>query len=162
MAVKEPLADFMNYLLGKFKANKSYVTDNANIVIGESVDLTMKDSAFFPRLEMIVKKMKDDGYLAQQMMEKSYRITVMGDIRRAQDDTTAQDMWDIIGFANETSSTLYGANTDRRNGVTICEGFMQIGGFTEIALGYELYPKTSSFVMECEAELQLEDIHTNN
>jgi len=95
-------------------------------------------------------------------MNRTYRITVVGSIRRETDDTTDQDMWDIIGFATETKKLLYQINDDKRSGTAICSGFIQIGGFTEIDLGYELFPRVSLFVMECEAELQLTDTHSNN
>lgn len=158
----EPLADFLNYLITNFKSKKTIVTDNDNIVIGEIAGIESKKDTFFPRLEILVNKLKMDGYLDQRNMEQSFRFTVVGFIKRDDDSVTDSDMFDLVKFARETIKIIHQANTDRRNGVTVCDGFQQIDGFTEVHLVYEEIPKMSTFVLEGDANIQLEDTFTNN
>lgn len=158
----EPFADFMDYLITNLNSKSTFATNSDNIIIGETINLAERESDFFPRVELLIKKMKDDGYVDQRIVDQSFRFTAIGHIHRAADDTTKEDMFTLIRFARETKSIIYGANTDRRLGNTICDGFKQIGGFTEIDMDFEMFPYISSFLIEGEAEIELEDVFTNN
>ena len=162
MSVNEPFADFFNYLITNFKNKTTYVTNPDNIIIGETVDIAGKPDTYFPRLEVLVDKLKFDGYIDQEQIKQGFRFTVVGIFRRESNDVVAQDMFNLMGFARETIKIVNQANTDRRTGETICDGFIQIDGYPEIFMDHEMFPKTSTFVLAAEADIELSDTYTNN
>jgi hypothetical protein len=160
--MNEPAAEFLTYLVSNLKSKKTIVTSNDNIFIGEKANIQMLSDSDFPRLEIVIKKLNGGGYVDQGNIDEGFRVTIVGFIKRDSDDTTDQDMYDIINFARETKKIVYQANSDRGAGTTVCEGFEQISGFSEIFVGYEMAPRTSAFVFEFEAEILLRDTFTNN
>jgi len=95
----EPFADFLNAVLEKHRnGGSTFVTDNANIVIGESkYGLAHKNATtYFPRLEALITKLKYDGYTDQRIVDQAFRFSLAGHLKRAQDDTTDSDMWNAI------------------------------------------------------------------
>jgi len=158
----EPFADYLNYLITSLVNKTTFVNDPDNVIIGETADVLGKPDDFFPRLETLITKMKDDGYIDQRMMDQSFRFSIMGYIRREEENTTSDDMFSLIKFARECKKIVYESNSDRANGDSPCDGFMQVGGFTEVFLEYEQIPKHSAFLLEAEVEIQLADTYTNN
>lgn len=160
---REPLADFIENLLTKYKNEGTFATDPSNVVIGESrYGLANKPDSAFPRLELLISKLKYDGFIDQRIVNQSFRISVAGHIRRDTDDTTSEDMYQAIQWGREMVRLLYTFHTDKIAGTSPCDGFIQIGGFPEVFFEYELFPKVTSVILMAEAEVQLTDIFTNN
>ena len=162
MSNKEPFAQFLDYLITKFTSGCTFVTDPTNIIIGETPDMIGLNDGKFPRLEILIAKLAYGGFLDQRTVQQSFRISIGGHIRRTQDTTTSSDMYSLIQFGTELANLVYSAHTDKMNGVPICDGFIQIGGFPELFFEYELFPKISTVLLVAEAEIQLTDIYTNN
>lgn len=159
----EPLADFLETLMGKYIENGTFVNDPTNIIMGESFrGIAHLDDDKFPRLELLITKLKLDGYIDQRNMNQSFRFKVLGHLRREQDETIPQDMWDAVKWGRELLKILYTLNDDRIAGNSPCEGFIQIDGFAEVDIEYELFPKTTSVLLSAEADIQLSDIYSNN
>lgn len=162
MANKEPLAQLLNYLITKFKASCTFITDPTNVIIGETPDLIGLPDTKYPRVEVLIRKLAYGGYADQRIVNQGYRIDVGGHIRRAQDATTEEDMYTAIRFGTELVNLVYSAHTDKIAGTPVCDGFIQMSGFPEMFFEYELFPKITSVILVAEAEIQLRDIYTNN
>ena len=159
---KEPFAQFFDYLITKFKNEGTIITNPDNIVIGESLDFIHKDDSYFPRVEFLVSKLKFDGFMDGRNIEQSFRISLGAHLRRATDATTPEDMYDGIRLAREITKITYGIHLDKISGVTICDGFIQMGGFSEADIEYEIFPKITSVIYFAEAQIQLRDNYSNN
>lgn len=159
---KEPFAQFFDYLITKFNAESTFVTSSDNIIIGESLDLIHKPASYFPRIEFLVGKLKFDGYIDQRNLEQSFRITLGAHIKRASDATTPDDMYNAIKLAREITKIIYSINSDKVSGIDICDGFIQIEGYSEADIEYEIFPKITSVIYFAEAQIQLMDNYSNN
>lgn len=159
---KEPFAQFLDYLMNKYTTLGTYVTNPDNIVIGESMSMVTRPDADFPRLEFLISKLKYDGYTDQRVINQTFRFSVGGHLRRAQDDTTKEDMFDAIKWGRELVKLMYEIHNDVIAGNFPCDGFIQMSGFPEVFMEYELFPKITSVILVAEAEIQLYDDFTNN
>ena len=158
----EPLADFLDALLIKFQSSV-IVTNPENIGIGESSGISHLNDDRFPRLEVLIDKIKGNGIIdTTRILDQSFRVRVKGHLRRASNSTTSQDMFDAIALSREIQSFVYSLNTDRAEGNAPCDGFIKIDGFFESFISYERIPKHTSVIFVVEADIQLTDIYTNN
>jgi hypothetical protein len=163
LMAKEPLSDFLETLMHKYVENSTFVNDPTNIVMGESLNgLIHKNDDMFPRLELLITKLKFDGYIDQRNMNQGFRFSVAGHLRRDSNDTIPQDMWDAVRWGRELVQILFTLNDDRIAGNPPCDGYIQMGGFPEVFFEYELFPKITSVILIAEAEIQLSDTFTNN
>ena len=159
---KEPLAQFLDFMICKFIDNATFATDPSNIVVGETRDTLGLSDSKLPRLELLITKSKNNGYIDQRQVDKSYRFSVGGHLRREQEETTPEDMWEAVRWGTELESSFYSLNDDKIAGKSPCDGFIQVGGFCEVYYEYELFPKITSILMVAEIEVQLTDTYTNN
>jgi len=160
---KEPLADFLDSLINKHIEYGTFARNPENIIIGETLTgLVQKSDDYFPRIEILITKLKGDGFIDQRNMNQSFRISQAGYIRRKENVTIPQDMFDAIRWGREFLKILYMFHDDRVSGIFPCDGFIQISGYPEVFFEYEMFPKITSVVVEAEAEIQLADNYTNN
>ncbi len=160
---REPLADFIEALMNKYQENTTFVNNPENIVIGESITgfAEMHDDKF-PRIELLIDKLKYNGFIDQRQQDQSFRFSVGAHLRREQEETTREDMYTAIRWGRELIRDLFLLHEDRSTGNPPCEGFIQIEGYPEIDYEYELIPKISSVLLVGAAEITLLDTFTNN
>ena len=160
--INEPFADFLEHIITKFNTVGTFATNPENVVIGESLDLMRRPDTSFTRIEILVGKLKFDGFDDQRNLSQSFRVGIAGHIRRAVNAVQAVDMFEAIRFAREITKILYSTHTDRLNGIKVCAGFLQMGGYSEADLEYEMFPRVTSVLYVAEAKIQLEDTYSNN
>jgi len=160
---KEPLAEFLETLMEKYINNGTFVNDPTNIVMGESINgLVHLNNDMFPRLELLITKLKFDGFMDQRIINQSFRFSVAGHLKRNEVKTTPENMWEAVRWGRELTQILFTIHDDVIAGKPPCDGFIQIGGFPEVFFEYEMFPKITSVILFAEAEIQLSDIYTNN
>jgi hypothetical protein len=150
-------AQFMNYLLTDIRSKFDLIPDDKNVVIGESLSLLDKPDSYFPRAELLITKQKYNGWRDQRVLDQSFRFSIGVHLRRAQDETTEEDMYTALDLGSELMSLIYDMHRAKIQGVPICDGFIQIGGFPEVFYEYELFPKITTIILLAEAEVQLQD-----
>ena len=158
----EPFVQFFKYLMDKMFSKGTFVNNPDNMVIGESIDLIGKDDSYFPRMEYLIDKIKWDGYIDQRMQSLSFRFQINAIYRREEDLVKDEDMFTAVKWATEIKSIISSLHDDVVAGKTICDGFIQMDGFPEAFIKYELFPKTTTVIFVAEAEIQLIDTYTNN
>lgn len=163
MMANEPLAQFLDTVLTKYRTLGTFATNPDNVVIGESkYGLVNLPDTSFPRLEGLITKLKYDGFTDQRIVNQSFRFSIAGHLRRDQDDTVDADMFDAISWGRELTQLLFTIHDDVVAGNPPCDGFIQINGYPEVFFEYELFPKITSIILIAEAEVQLTDTYTNN
>jgi len=160
----EPLAQFMESLRDKLISETTVITDNNNIIIGETGNglLQLNDTEDFPRIEMLIDGLSYDGFIDQRQQDQSFRYSMAGHLKRESDITTRNDMYAVVNWGREMIKSMYGLHDDRIAGNSPCDGFIQIGGFAKVKYEYELFPKTTTVIIMAEAEITLLDVYTNN
>jgi len=158
----EPCAQYIRYLMNKLFTQGTFVTKKENLVIGESVDMVGKSNDAFPRIEILINKIKWDGYTDQRQEDQSFRFQLNAIIRRANDETTEEDMFFAIRWARELKRIVAMSHNDRATGNLPCAGFIQMDGFPEAVIVYELAPKITTIIFVGEVEVILPDTYTNN
>lgn len=158
----EPFAQLMEYIVDKIRTKSTFITNPENVVIGESLSLLDKPDKMFPRAELLIVKDKANGFIDQRQINHSLRISIGGHIKRDQDLTTPQDMYDAVSFGNEIMNVIYTMHEDNIQGIEICDGFIQVGGFNEIFYEYELFPRTTTVIVIAEVQIETYDTFTNN
>lgn len=159
----EPFAQFLQTLVDKYSQYSTFINNPENIIIGESCNglISLPDSSF-PRLEILIIKLKYDGYTDQRIINQSFRFSIAGHIKRDYEIVTPQDMFSLIDFGTELTSILFSVHNDVISGISPCDGFIKMGDFPEVFFEHETFPKTSSVILVAEAEIQLIDTYTNN
>lgn len=153
----DSFAEYLDYLVRKLRTN---VTDPRNIIVGETKSLMGLYDESFPRCEILVDKLKFDGFQDQRNLLQSYRFSIAGYIRRHGDhpeDVTLDDMVQLISFARKTFRSVMSAHDDKLAGVPVCTGFQKIDGYPEIHLEFEMFDQISAFLMMAEIEVYLPD-----
>lgn len=130
-------------------ANSSYVTDTNNIIIGESLDHSQLNESFFPRLEVLAIKSKEDDYIDQRQISQEFRFSVCGWVRRDRFNNliTKDDMYYLMDFLDDTRKLIKSFNTDRINGIFVCDGFEKVSGYGESFYDFEIIEKLDSFTL---------------
>ena len=153
-AFEEYIAALMTKL-----SNSTVATDSDNITLGETVDLAGKKSDEFPRLEVLITKIKCNGYNAQRKMSWSLRYSIMGWIHTDSDSEypTLAEIKAITSFAKETLDLNYTFLDDKQLGNPACTGFGKLGDYPEIFIEKELIPRTIAFLCDVEAHIYISD-----
>ncbi len=160
---KEPLEQFLDNLVMKLSSsNSQFIKNEDNVMIGENTRglIELPDESF-PRVEVLVLDSGDDGYLDQRIVNSSFNVMCVGHIRRDNANTTRFDMFDAIRFGKEMRRIFYVFNQDRRDGIDVCDGFIQMSGFSKTEYEYELFDKITTVIFKADAEIQLADTYTN-
>lgn len=162
MSKKEPFAQFLDFIVERLKSECTFIKNPENIIIGETVGLDLLSDEDFPRIEILIKKDKGNGYIGQRLMNSALRIDIGCHARREQDDYTVEDMYENIRFGTEVKKIIYKLHNAKLSGTHVCDGFQQMSGFPEVFYEHEIAPKISTAIVVTEAEIQLDDIHSTN
>jgi hypothetical protein len=160
---KEPLAQFLDNLIFKLSSDSVFITDSRNIILGENTSgLIELSESFFPRIEILILGIEDQGYIDQRNIQTIYSLGVMGHIKREQASTKDVDIFDAIAFGTEIRKKLYSYQDDRIQGKPICDGFIMITGFSKTMIEYEIFERITTVGINAEVEIQLPDTYTLN
>jgi len=154
----DPFSDFLEYIINKLLTKGSFVRSSDNIIIGETMDMFTKSDDFFPRMEILIPKLKFDGYVDNARVDRqSFRFSIGAHFRRISDNVVANDMFTALKWGREIKSIISSLHDDKISGSLPCEGFIQMDGFPEIFFEHELYPRITSIIFIGEAEIELID-----
>lgn len=158
LTLDSPIGNYLDALEAKFQES-TFATTAANVVVGESIDLMglARDTANFPRLEILITKDKASGYGSQRNIDFDFRYSVAGYIRRESDDVSTQDMKNIMNFGTEIRALNYQFLDEKQQGNPPCVGFSRLGEYPETFYEFELFPKITAFIFEMNALLYLSD-----
>lgn len=176
----DSMAQWLNYLRTNYKTNNTLINGNlidpgytlddldTRVIIGETMSpegvswLGLPDSAY-PRVEILIGKIKDDGYVNQCDIHSAFRFSVAGYMLRETEATLSQDMYNLIQLGRDIKNLTMKANNDKIQGITVCDGFLYVGGYSETFFEYEIaIPKCSSFIFVAEAKVDLEYDYNNS
>lgn len=155
------MSSFSEYFtaLNSKLANSTYVTDTSNITFGESPDIASYTASKFPRLEILIVKLKCNGYVSQRKMTWAIRYAIVGYIATDTDSffPTVSEINEITNFSKETVDLNYQFLNDKQAGTPPCTGFETLGQYPEIFIEKELIPKTITFIADVEAQILIPD-----
>jgi len=152
----DPVSQFFTSLRSKL-IGSSYIASESEVLIGlESLDPN-SPTLVYPRYEVLIDKDKMDGYASQRMADYALRFNIAGYLQRDSKSVAFDDTLDLIKFGMETRRLVYSMNDDKQAGNPPCDGFLYIGQFTETFYEFELFGKISTFLMACEASIQISD-----
>jgi len=154
-----PVGLFFKALETKLKTC-TYITDSANVIVGESKDLFAHEDSNFPRIEVLCKVFNGSGYASQRSMDSRLRVIVVGYIKRTSDEVNFDDMVTLTNFGIELSALIYGLLDDKSNGLISVPGFLKFSGYPSAYYDFELIPKISTALLEVEVDFQLDDTQT--
>jgi hypothetical protein len=128
----------------------SYITSASNVVFGEVVDIMGLQDSDFPRLETLVVKIPDEGYISQTGKKWNLRLATAGYYKIATDSdfVSVTDYGIITDFAYEVKGLVESFNQDKQDGLLTVSGFLQVGDFGTIWIEKELIPQTLSFMFD--------------
>ena len=154
-------AAFLETLMAKIRNNSEIDIPPKNVVIGESLGMLHFPDGYFPRAELLISKQKYNGFIDQRIVDRALRFSIGLHIKRADNVTTDEDMYDALDLGDNLMKLIYSLHDDAiANGrESICPGFISMSGFPEIFTEYELFPKVTSVILVAEAEVQLDDTH---
>jgi len=155
----EPCEQFLSRLMDKLWSQGTVVKLEDNIVIGETLDLMNKPDSGFPRMELLIEKLKFDGYIDQGIHAQSFRFSVGAHFRRKNMDVVPEDMFTALRWGREIKAIVASFHNDRAQGILPCEGFVQLDGYPEITFEHELFPKITSVIFFGEANIELNDTY---
>ena len=135
----------------------SLILDPANVILGEKDPHSLEafDDDQYPRLETLITKLRINDYPDQKTLDQDFRISTAGYLRRAEHEFTEQDMYDIMNFGTEVTSLLFSFNDDALAGFPPTDGFLFVGGFSDLFMEPEFITKTAAFIIEVEFKLNL-------
>lgn len=155
----DAFAQFLDYLIKNLKDKCPTLTDPRNIIIGESQSLLDLGHDEFPRAEILITKLKCDGFIDQRSIEQSFRFSIGGFIRRDDFHVSPDDMYAALHFGREMLKVVMESHEDRIRGNFPCEGFQQINGYPEVFYEYEMFDKITGVILNAEAQVTLPDIY---
>ena len=155
----DPIVTMLKAVETKLKT-ASFLTDVNNVIIGESdpFDLEKFEDDKYPRMEILVDKLKGSDYVSQNTQDEEFRISIAGYIRRADRAVTSQDMYDIINEGTEAKSLMYSFNDDSVGGTDPTDGYLFVGGFYELFFEYEFMTRIASWILEVEFKINLSTV----
>ena len=146
-------AEMMEWLKAQLIAKSTISTNPDNIIIGESEAFEMKGDDYYPRLEMQIVGSNRTNYVEQREQNRTLTISIQGYIRREDEATTAQDMYDICNFEAETASAVFNIHDQVMADPTLVPNkFIKLSSYTESFIVYEVSPHLSSFMFNFTAE----------
>jgi len=150
------IGDYLTSLQTKLQTC-TLITNPDLVLMGESKDIFGLQDDQFPRLEVLIDKDKQEGYASQRTMNYDFRYSIAGFIRRVDDAVSFADMVTLTNFGVEVRNLNYSFLDDKQAGNPPCNGFLMMGQFTECFYEFELFPRTSAFIIVMGAFLELLD-----
>lgn len=151
------LGNYLSSIDTKLKTS-TFLNGNNQVVFYEETDL-LREDLVFPRFNVIIDKLKGDGYISQRDMEYSFRVLVCGFMRvgnlaeGSEWRPSLQNVIDLTDFGANTSALLYSMLDDHQGGVNPCPGFQMFSGYPEVFYESELIPNILTFTIALEAKI---------
>jgi len=141
------LALFIQTLLDKIKTYPTIVSAS----LGETQVLG-KNSASFPKAEILITKKKENGYVDQFKVENAYRFSIGCYVRSTSDKITDQRMYDLMDFASFVDKKIKEMQLDKQaqGDAYPLQDFIGVSGFTETFYEYELDNRTDGAIIVAE------------
>ena len=134
------------------------IADPDNVVMGDSRDILALPDTAFPRLEVLITKVKTNGYFSQRQQMFAFRYTIAGYIRRTVDEVDFDDMVTLMDWGRQVVALNYSFLDDKQAGSSPCTGFLKMGDYPETFYDFELVDRISTFlIIDMEAQIQLSD-----
>jgi hypothetical protein len=151
---------FLIKLLAKLRTC-TYITSSANVIVGEMLEHSQLDNTMFPRLEILIAKSKENDYIDQRQIESEFRFSIAGWVRREKFNNlvTEDDTFYLLDFAYEVKRLVKSFNSDKVNGIIVCDGFTQVSAFAELFYEHEIIEKLDSFILMHGIEFTLPDTY---
>jgi hypothetical protein len=154
---------FITAVKDKILATSSYVTDSANVLYTNNVDLATLPATAFPRIEFYVDTATGNDYVSQRDIEWEFRFSFMGYLKRTDLQDGSESMWteadfvDIWNFAEETMANVMNILDDTQNDPLLAPNFLFFRGTPVLGVFCELIPTISTFMGSVTAVFQKED-----
>jgi hypothetical protein len=166
--MSEPIGTYFTNLITKLSTHSAMVGKSNNIVVGACNDLLKlfpninsagieEEVINFPRIEILMDKLKWNGYASQREVDKAITYDVVGYIYRTSDEITLSDQVSIALFGQEIIALNYSFHDDKQKSKLPCPGFLKMGEFPELILDFELIPRISMCLFSASAEYQNKD-----
>lgn len=138
-----------------------FLNGNEQVSFVEDTDL-LQQGLVFPRINLLVDKIKGNGYESQRQMDVGFRFIVVGHLKIDGPDAeewkpTAENCVELIDFGISTMSLIFSMLDDKQSGEVPCKGFEMFSGFPELFIEPELIPKILSFTIVAEAKILQDD-----
>jgi hypothetical protein len=156
-------APFIAAVRDRIVANSSYVTDAANTLLTNNIDIATAPDTAFPRVEIYVDMAKAEGYESQRDLQWCYRFWFNGYLKRtvAQDNSnslwTETDFLSIWDFGEETMASVLGILDACQVNPSLAPDFLMFKGSPILTASCEIIPNISTFMGFVEAIFQKED-----
>ena len=139
-----------------------FLNGNEQLLFTEETDL-LKKGLVFPRMNLVIDKLKGSGYISQRQMDFAFRFYIVGYLKFPGKDgdmswkPSRSNYVELVDFATNTASLTYSLMDDHQAGIHLCKGFQMFSGFPEIFIEPELLPKILSFSVYSEAIITQND-----
>lgn len=156
-------APFIQLVKNKILTDSSYVTDSANILLTNNVDIATLSDTSFPRVEIFVEEAHGEGYETQRTIQWCYRFWFTGYLKRTDTQDGSQSLWteadflSIWDFAEETMASVMGILDNVVANPSSAPNFLFFRGSPKIFANCEIIPNISTFMGFVEAVFQKED-----
>jgi hypothetical protein len=155
----DAFAQFINYLQTKLQEIPT-ISDPRNVIVGETISLLDLPEEAFPRIEILITKLKGQDFIDQRNLQQGFRFSLAGFLKRTgfnAQNVSSDDMFQSMRFGREILKVVLDTHTAVISGEPICDGFLQISGYPEISFEYEMFDEITTCIVSAEAEVMLPD-----